>query len=90
MSRIEPKSQSAILVWPSHYRSDRSRLLKRTIRPLGVVFLRVSITGVAHQDGFVLGEMIALAIGLTGVDGVFEVKTVADGVPLDDYVAHDG
>lgn len=50
----------------------------------------MSITGVAHQDGFVLRKMIALAIGLTGVDGVFEVKTVADGVALDDYVAHDG
>lgn len=32
--------------------------------------------------------MAALAVGLTGVDGVFEIETFADGVALDDFVAH--
>ena len=34
--------------------------------------------------------MAALAVGGAGVDGVLEVDAFADGVALDDFVAHGG
>ena len=48
----------------------------------------MKITGIADQDGLFLHGMAALAVGLARVDGVFEIETFADGVALDDFVAH--
>jgi hypothetical protein len=48
----------------------------------------VPVTHVPHENGLFLHAVAALAIAFTGVDGVLEVETFADGVALDDFVAH--
>lgn len=47
-------------------------------------------TDIADQDGLLLDRVAALAVGGAGVDGVLEVDAFADGVALDELVAHFG
>jgi hypothetical protein len=46
-------------------------------------------TGISHENGLFLGDMVALSKGFTRVDGVLKVETAADRVPFNDLVAHD-
>lgn len=48
----------------------------------------MSCTGVTDQYGLFLNGVAALAVGGAWVDGVLEVDAFADGVALDDFVAH--
>lgn len=49
---------------------------------------RVAGAGIADQDGLLLHGMAALAVGGARIDRVLEVNAFADGVALDDLVAH--
>ena len=46
------------------------------------------VTSITNKDSFLLYLMAALAISRAWVNGVFEVETFADGITLDDLVAH--
>jgi hypothetical protein len=62
-----------------HYRTGRNSRQRRH---------RVSVTGIADKDCLFLYFMAALAICGARVDGVLEVEAFADGIALDNPVAH--
>lgn len=49
---------------------------------------RMSRARIPHQHGLFLHGVAALTVGGAWVYGVFEVDAFADGVALDDFVAH--
>lgn len=50
----------------------------------------VDVAGVADEDRLLLDRVAILSVLRTWVNGVLVVQTTADGVALDDLVAHPG
>jgi hypothetical protein len=59
------------------------------IRSLGSV-AAVACASVSHEDRLLLDNVTTLAMGGTRINGVLVIETSADGIALDDLIAHVG